>query len=79
MQIIDKDILDDILHELEKAKRKIRDAIKEPDRVKKHRILDEVNVIVCDFLRTIKRFNGGILPDLPGDDLYRLWLSYNCQ
>ena len=77
--IVDDEILEEIVEKIKGEKDRLRKAISERDPARRQRELDEVDQNICDQLSIIKRLNGGVLPSLPGSDLYRLWVSHRCK
>jgi hypothetical protein len=79
-KVISSDLLDDLLGNVEREQKRLSDILTDPNsaRPKKDRVADEADMEICDNLRRIKRYNGGVLPDIHGEDLYKVWQSHSC-
>lgn len=73
--IIDKDLLDDIVKQIEGAKRKYRRSLRSGSRQARHAADRRAEMEICEHLNRIKMRNGG---DLPLEDLRDAWRSYGC-
>lgn len=76
-RVIDDSILDALKKEIEKAKQRLIDAIKDPANTEqaKDNEVSIANSTICRNLKRIRDLNGGTLP---GREYEKLWTSHQC-
>ena len=79
--IVPDNLLRDILEHVDSETAKLQESIVDTSRSKarRQRDLDHAEADICVELKTIKRHNNNIIPDVPQRTLAKLWQQHRCQ
>ena len=79
--LVPENLLREILEHVDSEIARLQESIADPSRSKarRQRDLDHAEAEICVELRTIKRHNNNIIPDVPQRALARLWQQHRCQ
>ena len=79
--IMPDNLLREILEHVDSETARLQESIADPSRSKarRQRDLDHADAEICVELKTIKRHNNNIIPDVPQRALAKLWQQHRCQ
>jgi hypothetical protein len=79
--IVPDNLLREILEHVDSETARLQESIADTSRSKarRQRDLDHAEAEICVELKTIKRHNNNIIPDLPQRTLAKLWQQHRCQ
>jgi hypothetical protein len=79
--IVPEQVLREVLEHVDAEIARLQESIADTSRSKarRHRDLDHAEAEVCVELKTIKRHNNNVIPDVPQRALARLWQQHRCQ
>lgn len=79
--IVPEDLLREILEHIDSETARLQESIADTSRSKarRQRDLDHAEAEICVELKTIKRHNNNIVPDVPQRTLAKLWQQYRCS
>lgn len=79
--VIDQQTLQVVLANVNSEKRRLINTLSDPELSfsEKDHVADQVDQAICDALGRIRRYNAGVLPNIPGQDLYELARSHGCN
>lgn len=79
--IVPEPLLREILEHVDSEIARLQESISDTSRSKarRHRDLDHAEAEICVELKTIKRHNNNVIPDVPQRALARLWQQHRCQ
>ena len=79
--IVPENLLREILEHIDSETARLQESIIDTSRSKarRQRDLDHAEAEICVELKTIKRHNNNIIPDVPQRTLAKLWQQYRCS
>jgi len=79
--IVPEQLLQEILKHIDDETARLQESISDTSRSKarRQRDLDHAEAEICVELKTIKRHNGNIMPDVPQRALAKLWQPHRCS
>jgi len=79
--IVPEHLLREILEHIDSETARLQESIIDTSRskVRRQRDLDHAEAEICVELKTIKRHNNNIIPDVPQRTLAKLWQQYRCS
>jgi hypothetical protein len=73
--------LREILKHIDDETARLQESIVDPSRSKarRERDIDHAQAEICVELKTIKRYNGDVIPNVPGRGLAKAWEQHRCS